>query len=102
HSSRERSSRERRREVEAADRAVEVEDLAGEEEAGNAARLERLRVDLVERDAAARHFGEVEAARAVDQQRRREEEVAEARAFAPRDFGEAPLGVELFRDQQRV
>ena len=55
-------------EVVAADQAVEVEDLAGEVQPGNDAALQRPRIDLVERDAAAGHLGLLEAERARDRQ----------------------------------
>jgi hypothetical protein len=94
--------REGGREVEAADRAVEVEQLAHDEEARHLARRERRRVHLGQRHAAARHLGEVEAARALHRQRRRGQHVAQARPLAAPDLGETALGVELLAREQRL
>ena len=65
-SAREHAGAEGGLEVVAADRAVEVEDFAGEVQAGNELALHRAAVDFVERDAAGGDFGLGEAARAGD------------------------------------
>src|SRR5260370_891789 len=56
-------------EVEAADAAVDVEDLAAEVEVLATARFHSGQIDLLERDAACRHLGVVEAAVADDGER---------------------------------
>ena len=79
-------------EVVAADQAVEVEDLAREVQAGNQPALERLGIDLVERDAAAGDLGLFESERARDRQRQPFERGDEPLAFVAREVRAHPIG----------
>src|SRR5436190_2141370 len=70
--------------IEAADPAVDVEDLADEKQARAHPRLHRRRIDLGDVDAAGGHLREVVAARVDVRQRPRDERVHEAAAILAR------------------
>src|SRR5215831_12692852 len=67
-------------EVETADPAVDVENLADQKESGPDPRRHRGRIDLVERHASSRHLGVVVAARALDGERPTDQRVDETPA----------------------
>src|SRR5207247_111796 len=80
--------------IEAADAAIDVENLSHQIQPCTDARLHRRRVDLAERYSTGRHLGVVIAACARDRERPRDERVHEAASILSAEMRQLPRPIQ--------